>query len=126
MIPKNKIRLSKSLRRQINPYPEAGVWVKRSLFFLALFLLIGIYFIAKPETPNNNSSENNLAPKAILGEQEEQTEGYTFYTIKNGDTLFNVSQRHNVDWQEVAQLNNLEEPYIVRPGQEIRIPITEQ
>jgi LysM repeat protein len=47
---------------------------------------------------------------------------FTSYTVKNGDTLFNISQSYNVKWDLIAQFNDLSEPYMLHGGQVLRIP----
>jgi cytoskeletal protein RodZ len=52
---------------------------------------------------------------------ETQTVGET-YTVEPGDTLFNIGKKFKINWKEIAQANNLEEPYSLRPGQKLVIP----
>src|SRR5581483_9947551 len=47
---------------------------------------------------------------------------FTQYTVKNGDTLFNISQKYNLRWDAIASLNNLTEPYVLHAGMIIKIP----
>src|SRR3989344_6320120 len=93
VVPKNRIHLSRSLRAQTTPYPNAHRCVRRSLIACAMILVVGIYVIAKPNnTPSAEIPEEN---KQILGEQETQDEPATefgVYRVKGGDTLFNLSQ----------------------------------
>lgn len=44
------------------------------------------------------------------------------YTIEKGDTLFNLSQKYNISWVTLANLNNLKSPFTLKPGQKIQIP----
>lgn len=37
--------------------------------------------------------------------------------IKSGDTLFNISQRHGISVDDLADLNGLSEPYTIKIGQ---------
>ncbi len=43
-------------------------------------------------------------------------------TVLDGDTLSDVAVRHGVAWHELVRLNNLENPDLIVPGQELRIP----
>ncbi|MBI2637939.1 MAG: LysM peptidoglycan-binding domain-containing protein [Candidatus Sungbacteria bacterium] len=124
MFPKNRIHLSRNLSAQTTPYPEARKWLKRTVWLLVIVLGLGIYYFAKPPGhPTGRPGEYPGEPKQILGEQQAapQTE-YLIYEVKKGDTLFNLSSRFGVSWQTLAQINNLEEPYILKIGQEIKIP----
>lgn len=121
MIPKNRIHLSRLLHAQTTPYPEAGRWIKRGIIVLIIGFAIGIYFVARP----GNSGKTNVpnAPKEILGQQVTSPQFET-YTVKRGDTLFNISQKYSLSWQTLADVNNLQEPYILKVGQQLKIPQT--
>lgn len=44
------------------------------------------------------------------------------YKVEKGDTLFNLSQKYNISWVTLANLNNLKSPFTLKPGQTIQIP----
>lgn len=119
MIPKNRIHLSRNLHAQTTPYPDARRWVVRSLFLIGILLLVGVYAFVRPK-----SAEQQLISeggKQILGEQEKPVEFET-YQVRRGDTLFNVSQKYEISWQTLAELNGLEPPYTLKIGQKLNIP----
>ena len=118
MIPKNRIRLSRSLHAQTTPYPEAKKWVASGFFLIIVILAGGIYMVARPRS---SAEQPQSAQKQILGEQEKAPE-YLAYVVKKGDTLFNLSQRYELSWQTLAQINNLQEPYILKVGQKLKVP----
>ncbi|MDP3741307.1 MAG: LysM domain-containing protein, partial [bacterium] len=114
VIPKNRIRLSRSLHSQITPYPNAGKFIKRTVFLVLLFGIAGIYFFIN----NDPQPQSEPLPKQILGEQEEAlVPQFDTYKIKKGDTLFNLSQALGVSWKTLAEINNLAEPYVLHIGQ---------
>ena len=123
MIPKNRIHLSRNLRAQTTPYPNAHRWLRRGLVVCAITLVVGIYAIARPDrSPSTEIPENN---KQILWEQESadtQAAEYSIYRVKGGDTLFNLSQKYGVSWQTLAELNGLQEPYVLKIGQQLKVP----
>ena len=43
------------------------------------------------------------------------------YTVKNGDTLYSIARKYNVDVKEIISINYLKDTNIT-PGQVIRIP----
>lgn len=45
----------------------------------------------------------------------------TYYTVVKGDNLTKIAKKYNVKWQSIAQLNNIKAPYIIYPGQKLRI-----
>src|SRR3989338_8680368 len=117
MLPKNKIRLSRSLRSQTTPYPEVSRLIKRGLFVLIFILAVGVYAVARPQRAETSANH----PKQILGEQERQSE-YIDHTVKRGETLFNISQAYGLSWQTLAEINGLSQPYILHLGQKLKIP----
>lgn len=44
------------------------------------------------------------------------------YTVKSGDTLWGIGQMYKVNYMKIAQENNISSPYIIRPGQVLKIP----
>lgn len=49
---------------------------------------------------------------------------YTAYTVKNGDTLSKIATLYDdVTWQELAKANRLDNPNLIRVGQELKIPV---
>jgi lipoprotein NlpD len=47
--------------------------------------------------------------------------GPATYIVKRGDTLYSIALEHGIDYRELAQLNNLDDPTRIRVGQELRI-----
>jgi LysM repeat protein len=138
-----KPHLSPELRSQITPgsrrdskYAFAGV------FFLLLsgLLTFNLWPKAAGVTSNNKPvatfvQTQSLAttlqteiPQQVLGAETSTepttpvSEQFTSYTVKNGDTLFNISQKYNIKWDLISQVNNLSEPYVLHAGQTLKIP----
>ena len=44
------------------------------------------------------------------------------YTVKSGDSLSQIGLRVGVAWREIAAANKLKAPYVVKPGQVLRLP----
>ncbi|WP_052594202.1 LysM peptidoglycan-binding domain-containing protein [Luteipulveratus mongoliensis] len=44
------------------------------------------------------------------------------YTVKKGDTLSEIGQHFGVSWKKIAELNNIENPDLIFPGQVFKIP----
>ena len=87
-------------------------------------LVVGIYLFARPSDKlGPQQAEFPDETKQILGEQETKPEDlYINYEVKRGDTLFNLSVQYNISWENLAEINNLDEPYTLKIGQEIKIP----
>lgn len=43
------------------------------------------------------------------------------YVVQKGDTLYSIAFNHGLDYHEVADLNGIHKPYIIKAGQEIRL-----
>lgn len=44
------------------------------------------------------------------------------YTVVRNDNLIAIGRKTRTDWRKIAQLNNLRSPYIIHPGQKLRLP----
>ena len=71
---------------------------------------------AAPPTPSP-ASPAETAPTADKSEPD-----YRTYTVKSGDTLSQIGVDHGVDWHDIAELNDLENPDLIYPGQVFKIP----
>jgi lipoprotein NlpD len=45
------------------------------------------------------------------------------YEVQKGDTMYSISFMHGVDYRELAELNNIENPGAIQIGQQLRIPL---
>ncbi|AEB76994.1 5'-nucleotidase [Clostridium botulinum] len=43
------------------------------------------------------------------------------YTVKAGDTLRKISTKYHTSWKHIAKLNNIKNPYIIFPGQILKL-----
>ena len=43
------------------------------------------------------------------------------YTVKKGDTLYSIGLEFGYDYKEIAQNNNINAPYNIRVGQQLKI-----
>lgn len=57
-----------------------------------------------------------------LQPQPEQKRQSATYTVQRGDYLTLVARRLGLDWRELAQRNHLTYPYVLYPGQVLRLP----
>lgn len=48
----------------------------------------------------------------------------TAVTVQRGDSLYKISRRYNVRLRAIIDANNLKPPYIIFPGQKLRMPVT--
>jgi membrane-bound lytic murein transglycosylase D len=108
------------------------------VIFLVLSVVLTINLLPKSSNrdlstalPESNLTNTTEQDKQVLGlstKEEEPTtpsqsnEQFTEYTVKSGDTLFNISQEYNISWSAIAEINSLSEPYILHAGQSLKIP----
>lgn len=126
--------LSPELRAQITPASRRDKkYVVAGVIFLSLSLLLGYNLLPKDRASTSYNNEDlpdlqtALAEKQVLGaatKDEPAVEQFTSYMVKSGDTLFNISQQYNVRWDLLAEINGLTEPFLLHPGQVIKIPQT--
>ncbi|MBA2778407.1 peptidoglycan DD-metalloendopeptidase family protein [Billgrantia kenyensis] len=43
------------------------------------------------------------------------------YTVEQGDTLYGIAWRHDMDYRDLARLNQITPPYRIQPGQQLRL-----
>jgi lipoprotein NlpD len=55
-------------------------------------------------------------PAAPLADTRPET-----YTVRRGDTLFSIALDQGLDYKELSAWNNLDNPNVLRPGQQLRI-----
>lgn len=125
--------LSPELRAQITPVGRRERrFAVAGIVFLTLSLVLALNLIwPKNGSPSNHKAQSNAeqsqlslraGSKEILGAATTNPPAFTSYTVKTGDTLFNISQQYNIKWDLIAQVNNLAEPYLLHAGQTLKIP----
>lgn len=48
--------------------------------------------------------------------------GHDSYTVVSGDTLSGIGAKFGVDWHKIAEINHIENPNLIYPGQVFKIP----
>ena len=64
-----------------------------------------------------NYSEVQAKVNEILSKKEETIT----YTVQKGDYLVKIGKKFNVKWTDIAKLNNIKFPYIIKVGQVLKI-----
>jgi LysM repeat protein len=82
--------------------------------------VLGVSTTSEDATPAPEPTTNT--PVAPVNTPNATTDEFTSYTVKGGDTLFNISQSYKIKWDLIAQFNNLSEPYLLHSGQVLKIP----
>ena len=68
---------------------------------------------AKPAAP--------VVPPAAITADADPNPNPEFYTVKKGDTLYLIALDHGLDYKDLAAWNNLENPNVIRLGQQLRL-----
>lgn len=127
---KQKIKLSKNLKLGVSgPASQSALFKVGGVFFLAMSILlaVNIYNNVKGRGSNSAAPEIKISTEPqVLGVFDSKTETsppqIISYSVKKGDTLFNIAQKHHIGWQIIATLNNLKPPYSLKIGSTLKIP----
>ena len=96
---------------------DYGVWQNSSSFIVDNSRIDSDYCykdyptIIKEAKLNHLDDDNDIKPSV--------------YIVKPGDTLSEIAEKYNTTYQELARFNNIENPNLIYPGEEIRIPTNE-
>lgn len=64
---------------------------------------------------------NTQKPAPVVNSWNRLGSSQRFYVVQAGDTLYSIAWRFNVNDQKLAAYNNLPAPYVVKPGQKLRL-----
>ena len=114
---------------------KKAFWVGIGVIFAVFCLLMGILSLvwggkeepvkAKKEKPSQPVAEEPVQKKEKSKPAEEPVEeapSAETHEVQAGDTLFQISLDYNVDWRRIAEVNQLEEDALLKPGQKLIIP----
>lgn len=127
MLPFNrKIELSPRLKLSVGRGYSPNQKLKIAavcLLVLAVGLTVNavrlIFFVPGGAQPSSAPQVLGASDTKTLPDSEIKFEEYK---VQKNDTLFSISQAYNVSWTILATLNNLKSPFIVKPGQSLKIP----
>lgn len=87
---------------------------------------LNIYFDQKnsenteiTEGSNKKAISSKTIISNIIANKGKQTNNFKYYTIKKGDSLYKIAQKHNTTIDEIKQLNKLGVNYNLLPGKQI-------
>lgn len=119
-----KPTFSSKLRRETRGYHSSVAVV---LFVIFVTVTISLFFLAIKGVFTSKKKEEQKPSETATQELEEakvepQVQEETKYTVKSGDTLYSIGIKFGIDWKKIAEVNNLDEPYTLSTGQELKIP----
>lgn len=105
---------------------------KRQRFFILLFMCLFISLLnsscssQSPAPVSSRSSEQEKKPtptakKIAAKSPSAAVKIPSHHKVLGGDTLYSISWNFNLDYKEVARWNNIRAPYVIYPGQSIRL-----
>ena len=85
----------------------------RALTLAALVLLVACAPMAPAPVEDRDGQRTTAPPPRAAAPP--------IYTVQRGDTLYSIAFRYGLDWRDVAAWNRISEPFVIRPGQELRL-----
>ena len=90
---------------------------------LALLLVYGCASTHRPapvseRAPSTAQPAAAPAPQAAALEPDRRAE---YYIVKKGDTLYTIALDHGLDYKELAEWNGIDNPNLIRLGQQLRL-----
>src|SRR3989338_492293 len=105
-----KFELSPRLKLGVGRgYSQNRILKISAVFCLILALGLGINAVRLIFSGGKTANEAQ-----VLGASDSQTSSdtqFVEYKVLKGDTLFNISQKFNINWTTLATLNNLKSPF---------------
>lgn len=93
------------------------------VLLLVLAVLTGCRASGNRRAPieERDSSARKAQVTAKKLSQREQDAGVKLYVIQKGDTLYSIAFDNGLDYREVAEQNNIENPAAIQIGQQIKL-----
>lgn len=74
----------------------------------------------QPKTTTPRSNTNRSSATTNRSSSTNSNANASSYTVKQGDTVFEVMRQTGTYWKDIIRLNNLQAPYTLVPGQVLR------
>jgi len=64
---------------------------------------------------------------SFLDDQDEENTSYKtiLYEVLPTDTITSISRKYSISAQQLIMINSLKKPYYLKPGQLLKVPVTE-
>lgn len=82
--------------------------------------------ISVPELEKINGLKNNyvLVPgEYLVIPNVPQAKGFSVYTVKKGDSIYEIAKAYNVEYEQLLKLNGLNKDDYIYPGEEVMVPL---
>lgn len=93
--------------------PASCLEVKKRFTFVSVLattmvIVSAVNFVGCASAPSIRSTRATITPP-------------TFYTVKAGDSLSKIAIRYNLDYREIARMNQIGGDYVINVGQRLRL-----
>lgn len=95
----------------------------KRLFLINLIVILLASCAGTPPAPVVNRSPQTSTSTVDNASKQNNNTGSDWrpdsYVVKRGDTLYSIGLNHGYDYREIAEANNISEPYTIRIGQRL-------
>jgi lipoprotein NlpD len=95
------------------------------MYFKQIFIVVLCVVISACASPQNRApvldrsgAYNAKKPATKLTNKDWRPD---FHIVKKGDTLYSIGLEYGYDYREIAQLNQIEQPFVIRLGQTLKL-----
>lgn len=97
-----------------------------SLVVGILVVLFAAFFIITFSRGNKAKTTSEISSqKTENSESIEKAKNSKYYTVSQGESLWTISEKiykTGFSWNQIADVNNIKDPFVVEPGQKLIIP----
>ncbi len=86
------------------------------------FISVFLFFCLLQGCSKNQTVK--IIEKGIYGKEKRHEISKRKIIIFPGDTILNISKKYKLTVKELVKFNNIKPPYILKPGQQIKIPLS--
>lgn len=117
-----KIKLSRRLKWSVGKTQTSGsrLWM---LGGLCLLIAVGLTFNVFKSSKNTAEATEPRVLGAATQTPTAAKVQFIDYQVQRGDTLFSISQKYNISWGTLAELNDVQAPFNLKKDQTIKVPI---
>lgn len=101
-------------------------YFKRSSFWVVLLILSGC---VAPTTnrrapiEEHHIGSSNQPSRQVVEHAKQTVSKSRLYFVQKGDTLFSIAFSHGLDYRDLAELNKIDDPSVIKIGQTIRLSV---
>ncbi len=94
-------------------------------FILWLFICLSISSCSSnsvaPVSARNGDQAKSVPPNTSVTPAKSVNKKSSHHIVVSGDTLYSISWNYNLDYKEISRWNAIKAPYVIYPGQSLRL-----